>query len=77
MSVDSGNAARHKRYETFVVRLWVDSDAGFEHGEIRHIASNAQIRFRELARAVQFGRALGGRRYRPARGMWTCCRPGR
>lgn len=54
MSFDRASAASNKRYETFVIRLWIDSDAGFEHGEIRHVASNAGLRFRRLGRAIVF-----------------------
>ncbi len=54
MSLDHANADINKRYETFVIRLWVDSDAGFEHGEIRHVASHTGLRFRELGPAMHF-----------------------
>lgn len=47
-------ACAASRYETFVIRLWVDRDAVVEHGEIRHIASNHTVRFRDFERAVKF-----------------------
>jgi hypothetical protein len=43
-----------QRYETFVIRLWVDGEAGFEHGEVQHVASGADFRFRDLKRAMKF-----------------------
>lgn len=42
------------RYETFVIRLWVNPDAVVEYGEIRHIASNRSVRFRDIERALTF-----------------------
>jgi hypothetical protein len=41
------------RYETFVLRLWVEaSTAG--HGEVHHVQSNASLRFNDMKRALDF-----------------------
>ena len=48
------------RYETFVVRLWVEHDGAIEHGEIRHVGSNAAKRFREIGHALSFITSLVG-----------------
>jgi hypothetical protein len=47
-----------KRYETFVVRLWVESEGAVDHGEIRHVGSNSIGRFRDLDRALGFIRKV-------------------
>jgi len=47
-----------KRYETFVLRLWVEAEGAVDHGEIRHIGSNAIGRFRDLGRAFAFIRKV-------------------
>jgi hypothetical protein len=49
---------RTKRYETFVLRLWVEADGAVDHGEIRHIGSNSVGRFRDLGRALAFIRKV-------------------
>jgi hypothetical protein len=48
--------ARH--YETFVLRLWVEDDGEIQHGEIRHVRSNAAKRFRKIDHALAFIRGL-------------------
>lgn len=43
------------RYETFVVRVWIeDDDTDFNHGEIRHVSSGMGMRFRELREVMKF-----------------------
>ena len=49
-----------KRYETFVIRLWVEEKGLVEHGEIHHIGSNSTVRFRKIARALTFIRDIIG-----------------
>jgi hypothetical protein len=49
-----------KRYETFVVRLWVEDEGKVEHGEIRHVGSSASAHFRETARVLAFIRMVIG-----------------
>lgn len=62
--------AAASRYETFVMRLWVE-DARIEHGEIRHVRSNTAVRFRDIAHACEFmmhivsARGSGGRAPEP------------
>jgi hypothetical protein len=41
-------------YETFVVRLWVKAHEGVEHGEVRHLTSGAEMRFRDVRDAIEF-----------------------
>ena len=40
-------------YETFVIRLCADFD-GMTHGEIRHIPTGAEQRFRQMTEALDF-----------------------
>ena len=42
------------RYETFVIRLWVEDQAEVNHGEIRHPLSGAGRRFVRLEDAMAF-----------------------
>lgn len=42
------------RYETFVIRIWVNVEHVVAHGEIRHVASNRVGRFRDLEGALSF-----------------------
>jgi hypothetical protein len=42
------------RYETFVVRLWVEDDEVVAYGEVRHLTTSTGLRFRELDQAVRF-----------------------
>lgn len=42
------------KYETFVIRLWTEEDADYEHGEIRHVRSGTGLRFRRVQDAVMF-----------------------
>ncbi len=57
---ESRTTSSARRYETFVIRLWVEDDAPFEHGEIRHVNSNHGIRFRDIDRAFDFIRSTLG-----------------
>lgn len=43
------------RYETFVVRVWIEDDGtDLNHGEIRHVSSGMGVRFRELREVLKF-----------------------
>ena len=42
------------RYETFVMRVWVDNSAVVDHGEIRHTRSGAGRRFLRMDEAMAF-----------------------
>lgn len=42
------------RYETFVIRVWVDDAAAVNHGEIRHPLSGAGRRFVRMQEAMAF-----------------------
>ncbi len=42
------------RYETFVIRLWVEGGAGLDHGEITHVLSGTGLRFRQVQDAARF-----------------------
>ncbi len=42
------------RYQTFVVRLWVDDEGAMSHGEVRHLGSGAASRFREVHLLAEF-----------------------
>lgn len=42
------------KYETFVIRLWTEEDADYEHGEIRHVRSGTGLRFRRVQDAMMF-----------------------
>jgi hypothetical protein len=48
------SAVAASRYETFVIRLWIEPEAVVEHGEIRHIKSNHTVHFRDFDRAMKF-----------------------
>lgn len=54
LRISRAHAVGSKRYETFVVRLWVEVPGNVEHGEIRHVGSNSFTRFREVAHAITF-----------------------
>ena len=54
LSLDRATARNEKCYETPVVRLWIDGDLGFEHGDMRYVATHGGLHFRELGRAVHF-----------------------
>ena len=58
MRISRAHAVGSKRYETFVVRLWVETPGNVEHGEIRHVGSNSFTRFREVAHAMTFIREV-------------------
>lgn len=47
-------AVATSRYETFVIRLWIEPNAVVQHGEIRHIKSNHTAHFRDFDRAMKF-----------------------
>jgi len=42
------------RYETFVIRVWVDNSAVVNHGEIRHPLSGVGRRFVRMQEAMAF-----------------------
>ena len=42
------------RYETFVIRVWVEDPAEVSHGEIRHPLSGAGRRFVRMEEAMAF-----------------------
>ncbi|HET6614438.1 MAG TPA: hypothetical protein VFH62_01015 [Dehalococcoidia bacterium] len=42
------------RYETFVIRVWVEDPAEVNHGEIRHPLSGAGRRFVRMEEAMAF-----------------------
>lgn len=41
-------------YETFVVRLWINSEAELGHGEIRHLGTGSAWRFRQTEQMLKF-----------------------
>lgn len=49
------------RYETFVIRLWMEDDVGLDHGEVRHVGSGAGRRFRQVHEALDFVRTMAAR----------------
>lgn len=49
------------RYETFVIRLWMEDEVGLDHGEVRHVGSGAGRRFRQVHEALDFVRAIAAR----------------
>jgi hypothetical protein len=49
------------RYETFVIRLWMEDDVGLDHGEVRHVGSGAGRRFRQMYEALDFVQAMAAR----------------
>ncbi|MEO7665457.1 MAG: hypothetical protein ABIU97_00310 [Dehalococcoidia bacterium] len=42
------------RYETFVIRVWVDDEAILDHGEIRHLGSGMGLRFLKIPEVIRF-----------------------
>lgn len=42
------------RYETFVIRVWIEKTATVNHGEIRHALSGAGRRFVRMEDAIAF-----------------------
>ena len=42
------------RYETFVIRVWIDKKQVVNHGEIRHPVSGAGRRFLRMEDAMAF-----------------------
>jgi hypothetical protein len=42
------------RYETFVIRIWVDDSPSANHGEIRHLGTSMGLRFIEVQEALRF-----------------------
>lgn len=49
------------RYETFVIRLWMEDDVGLDHGEVRHVGSGTGRRFRQVDEALEFVRTVASR----------------
>lgn len=50
------------RYETFVIRLWMEDDVGLDHGEVRHVGSGTGRRFRRVDEGLEFVRSFALRR---------------
>lgn len=48
------------RYETFVLRIWVEDSTAANHGEIRHLASGMGLRFRQVQEAMKFIERFSG-----------------
>lgn len=46
------------RYETFVIRLWMEDQVGLGHGEIRHVRSGTGRHFRQVDEALEFVRGI-------------------
>jgi hypothetical protein len=42
------------RYETFVLRIWIEDSTAAGHGEIRHLASGIGLRLRHIEEAMKF-----------------------
>jgi hypothetical protein len=42
------------RYETFVIRVWVEDEAVLDHGEVRHLTSGIGLRFRRVHEVIRF-----------------------
>ena len=42
------------RYETFVIRLWIENEHSLDHGEIRHLTSGQSSRFQYVEDAFKF-----------------------
>jgi hypothetical protein len=42
------------RYETFVIRVWIDKAAEVDHGEIHHALSGSARRFIRMKDAIEF-----------------------
>lgn len=42
------------RYETFVIRVWIEKTATVNHGEIRHALTGTGRRFLRLEDAIAF-----------------------
>jgi hypothetical protein len=49
------------RYETFVVRLWVEDGGVVDHGEVRHLTTGTGLRFRDMDQALQFIQRMASR----------------
>ena len=41
-------------YETFVIRLWMETEGGLDHGEVRHLSTGTGFRFRQVEQALEF-----------------------
>jgi len=42
------------RYETFVLRLWIEDGSAVRHGEVRHVATGKELRFLRIDQAIKF-----------------------
>ena len=42
------------RYETFVIRLWIEDDSSGGHGEVRHLASGKGMLFKKREEVTHF-----------------------
>ena len=53
-----------RRYETFVIRIWIDDNDEPDHGEVRHLRSGTGVRFKTPTRAAEFiEQFVGGKAY--------------
>ena len=56
---DRYQKGRHvSRYETFVIRLWIEDGHGLDHGEVTHLTSGRERRFLKVEQAMQFIREM-------------------
>ena len=46
------------RYETFVIRLWIEDGSGLDHGEVTHLTSGRERRFLKIEQAMKFIREM-------------------
>lgn len=53
MGIERGDDVQCK-YETFVIRLWIEGESQLRHGEIRHLPSGTEFRFQHVEEAVEF-----------------------
>lgn len=48
------------RYETFILRIWVEDSTDQSHGEIRHLASGMGLRLSHVEEAMKFIERFSG-----------------
>lgn len=49
------------RYETFVIRLWMNDQASLSHGEVRHLTTGTGLRFLRVEEALEFIQRIADR----------------
>ncbi len=54
------------RYETFVVRLWMEDDSAVRHGEVRHVTTGKELRFLQMEQAFDFIESIATRQHQSA-----------